>query len=103
MVFTVGPDRTDGVNDPGRFEFMAAGDLRVTGLAAAQRPAFFEKRGTRSFMDRTIHAAAAQKTPVGRVHDRIHAALCDIPLDDGDTLSQFLALASFKICPILAD
>jgi hypothetical protein len=52
---------------------------------------------------RAVHPGAAQKSFVRRVHDRVHAALRDVPLNDGNAFSQFLALASFRICPIFPD
>ena len=103
MVLAVGPHRPDSMNDPGRLKLVAARDLGVARFTAAQRFTLFQKRGTRRFVDGPVDARAAQKGLIRRVHDRVHAALRDVPLNDGDALSQCFFLASFKTCPILAD
>ena len=58
-VFTALPDGADGVDDIPRFQAVAAGQLRLTGFAAMERPAFCQQLRPCGGVDRTVHAAAA--------------------------------------------
>src|SRR5690606_32107484 len=57
---------------------VAAGDLRIARLAAAERPAFLEKFRAGCAVDGAVDPAAAQKRAVGRVHDGVDLKLRDV-------------------------
>ena len=52
---------------------IAARDLGLSGLAAAQSPAFFKKLRPRRAVDAAVHPAPTQKRAVGRVDNGVHA------------------------------
>src|SRR4029079_12931526 len=54
------PDRSDGVDDVPRLELVAARDLGVAGLTAAQRAALLDQLGPRPTVNGPVDTAAAQ-------------------------------------------
>ena len=65
------PDRADGVDDMARLEAVAARDLGLARVAAAERAALREQLGARGAMDGAIHAAPAEQRGVGGVDDGV--------------------------------
>ena len=78
------PDRADSVNDPFGGEFVAARDFGLAGGAAAERTAFRQQFRAGGAMNGAIHPAAAEQRRVGRIHNRVHALLRDVALNQGD-------------------
>ena len=65
-------------------EIVALGDLGLSRIATAERPAFLQKFRTSCTVNRPIHAAAAEEGFIGCIHNRIHLPRCDIAFDDHD-------------------
>ena len=78
-------DRADRVNDVFRLsDSVRPCQFRMTSLAAAKFPAFFEEFGTGGTMDGTINAASAQEGAIRGINDRIHWALRDVSPNNFD-------------------
>jgi hypothetical protein len=76
FVFVAGtavPNRADSMNHVPRRQPIAHGDLGIAGLAAVQRPAFFQQFGARGIVYRAIDAAPAEKRRICRVDDGVNA------------------------------
>src|SRR6185437_11397821 len=73
------PHRTHGMKHPLRRQTKPRCCLRVARGAAVQLAAGFQQLRPRRPMDRPIHAPAAQQRRVGRIHNRVHSKLRDIP------------------------
>ena len=65
---------------------IAAANLRLAGLATAQRAAFGEQLGACRAVNRAIDSAAAEERRVCRVHNRINVQFSDVALDDLDSV-----------------
>jgi hypothetical protein len=65
------PDGADGVDDVLDRQPAGAGDLRVAGVAAAQRAALLQQLRSGGAVDRTVDPPAAAQAGVGRVDDRV--------------------------------
>src|SRR5712691_10420229 len=75
------PHGADGVNDVFCRQPIAAGELGVSGRAAAERAALGEELGSRGAVDRAVHAAAAEQRVVRGVDDGVHGEPRDIGFD----------------------
>ena len=80
------PDRADGVDDMAGLEAIAARDLGLAGLAAAERAAFGEQLRPGGAMDGAVDAAAAEQGGVGRVDDGVDVERGDVGLEDLDAV-----------------
>ncbi len=69
-------------------QVVAPGNLSLTGFTAAEGSAFGEEFRTGGMMDRSVHAAAAQKGAIGGVDDALRVGLCDIADDNGKTVHK---------------
>ena len=82
------PDGTGGMDDVFRLEVIAPGKFGLTGFTAAEGSAFGEEFRTGGMMDRSVHAAAAQKGAIGGVDDALRVGLCDIADDNGKAVHK---------------
>ena len=78
------PDRPDRVDDVPGLQPVAARDLGLAGLAAAERAAFGEQLRPGGAMDGAVHAPAAEQGRLGRVDDGVHVEAGDVGLQDLD-------------------
>src|SRR5690349_12538971 len=63
-------------------QIVSGGDFGITGFAAAEGAAFGEQLRSGSAMDCAVHASAAKKRAVGRVHDGVYIEFRDVALHD---------------------
>ncbi len=61
-----------------RLQTIAAGDLGLAGIAAAERLAFAQQFRPRRAMDGAVHAAAAEQRAVGGIDDGIDLERGDV-------------------------
>src|SRR5204863_3769252 len=85
--FAVGaalPDGADAVDHLTGFQTVAAGELCLPNVGAAQGPAFLEQLGAGPAVDRAVDAAAAEEPGVGGVHDGVDVEQGDVAFDHLD-------------------
>jgi hypothetical protein len=61
-----------------RFQAIAAGDLRLSGRAAAERAAFGQQIGTGGAVNGAVDTAAAEQRFIGGVDDGVDVELGDV-------------------------
>jgi hypothetical protein len=72
------------VDDPSRWEVVAACDLGLAGATALERAAFLEQLRPGSRMNRAVHAAATEQAGIGSIDDGIGILPRDVPEDELD-------------------
>src|SRR5262249_46684257 len=77
-------DRADRVDHEARLEPVAARQLRIAGLAAAERAALREQLLAGRAVDRAVDPTAAQQAGVRRVDDRVDVEGGDVGFHDRD-------------------
>jgi len=82
------PDGADGVDDEPGGEVVTSRDLCFTRFAAAEPPALPEETGTRGPVDRPVDASPAKEALVRGIDDGIDMLCSDVPLHDGDPVSE---------------
>lgn len=60
-------------------QVVATRDRRVARIASRERTAFIKQARPGGPVDGAVHPATTQQRPVGRVDDRIHRELRDVP------------------------
>ena len=76
------PDGAHGVDDIAAGQAIAAGQLGLARLAAAQRAAFGQQPRPGRAVDGAVHTAAAQQRGPGRVDDGVYGKAGDVVPDD---------------------
>ena len=75
-----GINRPHCMNDILCFQPVALSDFCFSGAAAVQRAALRQQFRPCCPVDGTIHTAATQQTPIGRIHDAVTVQLSDVAL-----------------------
>ena len=84
MVFSSSPNWANRVNyEPGR-QTISPSNLRFTGLATADRPAFCEQVSASGAMNRAIDSSSTEKRRIRRVYNRIDIELGNVAAKDVD-------------------
>src|SRR6202011_5119112 len=85
--FAVGaalPNGAHAVDHMTGFQAIAAGELCLPGVGAAQGPAFLEQLGAGAAVDGPVDTATAEERGVGGVHDGVDVEQGDVALDHLD-------------------
>ena len=82
------PDRAGRMDDIAAGETISLCRLGFSRSAAAEGAALCEQFRAGCTVDRAVHTAAAQQGGVGRIDYRIRCTLCDVPLNDFQTLHR---------------
>ncbi len=80
------PHRPDGVDDEACGQPVTAGQLRVTGVAAAECSALGQEIGPRGAVDGAVDSASAEQRPVGGIDDGVDLELGDVRRDRFESL-----------------